>query len=355
MAEITDSPARSDPAGLPGPPPLQAARSSRRVVAWLLVLVCLLALFAGVGWLWRDSEMLRHRIDALATAPRAPASVDPAQIAAIDQALAAIRQRLDRLEQRPEAAPVDLAPIEARIARLEQRPVPPAVDLEPLQQRLAKLEQRLAELPAAAEPAPPVDLKPLLARLAALEQKASAPAADPALASRVDQLATDAKSAEQRAAAAQVTAERAARLEQAAAALRDGKPLGVLPDAPPALARFATEAPPTEAQLRLEFPAAAANALAASQPSTAGLSFGQRVMRRVESLVTVREGNQVVLGTPASTTLATSRQRLEAGDLPGAVAALDGLDPTAAAAMAGWRERAKSLLDARAALAAAAG
>jgi hypothetical protein len=69
----------------------------------------------------------------------------------------------------------------------------------------------------------------------------------------------------------------------------------------------------------------------------------------------VREGNQVVLGTPASTTLATSRQRLEAGDLPGAVAALDGLDPTAAAAMAGWRERAKSLLDARAALAAAAG
>ncbi len=214
---------------------------------------------------------------------------------------------------------------------------------------MANLEQHQAE------PPPSVNLQPLEARIAALEQKPQAPAVDPALATRVDALAASLKTTEQRATAAESSAARAARLEQVAAALRDGKPLGTLPGAPPALARFATEAPPTEAQLRLDFSKAAAAALAASQPPAAGLSLGQRVLRNVQSLVTVRQGDRVVLGPPASETLGTAQQRLDAGDLAGAVAALDALDPAAAAAMAGWRERAQSLLDARAALATAAG
>ncbi|MDE2576616.1 MAG: hypothetical protein KGL55_15040, partial [Rhodospirillales bacterium] len=113
-------------------------------------------------------------------------------------------------------------------------------------------------------------------------------------------------------------------------------------------------APPTPARLRQEFPAVAAQALAASRPSTAGLSFAARMWQRVAGLVTVREGGHVLVGPPASVPLEAARTRLDAGDLAGAVAALDGLDKAAAAAMAPWRARAQALLDARAALAAMA-
>lgn len=300
---------------------------------------------------------MEQRVTALAAMPAPQPAVDPARITALSEAVDAIRQRLDVLEKHvpapaptpaPAPAPVDLGPLEARIAQLEQRPAAPRVDLEPLEQRVAKLEQRQAE------PPPTVDLQPLLARIAALEQR-PAQAADPALASRVDALAADQKTTEQRAAAAQSAAARAVRLQEAAAALRDGRPLGTIPNGPPALARFDTQPPPTEAQLRLEFPQAAAAALAASQAPGEGLSLGQQVMRSLESLVTVRQGDRVILGKPASQTLATARLRLDAGDLAGAVAALDALDPPAAAAISGWRDRAQSLLDARAALAMSTG
>ena len=44
---------------------------------------------------------------------------------------------------------------------------------------------------------------------------------------------------------------RTARLQMANVALQSGKPLGEIPNAPPALAQFAAKAPPTEASLRL--------------------------------------------------------------------------------------------------------
>jgi hypothetical protein len=67
--------------------------------------------------------------------------------------------------------------------------------------------------------------------------------------------------------------------------------------------------------------------------------------------VTVRHGDQVLVGDPASVVLAEARAKLVAGDLAGAVAALGKLDAAAAKAIAGWRAQAQSLLDARAALA----
>ena len=124
-----------------------------------------------------------------------------------------------------------------------------------------------------------------------------------------------------------------------------------MPGAPPALVRFATEKPPTEGALRLEFAAAARRAADASKPQASNGSLAERMWTRIASLVTVREGNRVLVGAPASTVLDAARERLDAGDLAGAVAALDALDPGAAAAMADWRARAQSLLDARDALA----
>jgi hypothetical protein len=150
---------------------------------------------------------------------------------------------------------------------------------------------------------------------------------------------------------AEAAASRALALQGAAAALEAGRPLGVIAGAPPGLARFAAAAPPTLAGLRQDFAAAASSAQAASQPAEPE-GLGARMWQRVAGLVTVRRGADVLVGSPAAYTLGIARQRLDAGDLAGAVAALDGLDPAAAAAMAAWRGRAQSVLDARAALAA---
>jgi len=215
------------------------------------------------------------------------------------------------------------------------------------------------------------DLGPIEARLKALEEKpapvsapAPAPAPDAALLARVNSITdqlddvgkklaaaqTQAESAQVSAQAAQSRAAAALTRAAATVALDNGKPLGTIPHAPPALTRFATEAPPTEALLRLSYDDAAAKAQDASVPPTTGKTFGARMLTRIESLVTVSKGDHVLVGPPAATILASAHEKLQAGDLAGAIAALDGLDPAAAAAMAPWRDRAKTLLDARASL-----
>jgi hypothetical protein len=146
----------------------------------------------------------------------------------------------------------------------------------------------------------------------------------------------------------------AAKLRTASAALASGLPLGTLPGAPPALARFATVAPPTEPALRLSFNHFADAAEAASKPAGDGHDFFGRMWVRAQMLVTVRQGDHVLVGAPAAVTLEAARGKLDAGDLAGAVAALGALDPAAAAAMAPWRADATALVDARAALAALA-
>ncbi len=147
---------------------------------------------------------------------------------------------------------------------------------------------------------------------------------------------------------------RLAELQAAAGALAGGRPLGAIPGAPPALARFATQAPPTEAELRLSFDQAAAAARKAGQPYADNQPFASRVWDRLQSGLVVREGDRVIVGDAVSGVLEHSRRQLDAGDLPGAVSALDGLSGPAAQAMAPWRAQAQSLLDARAALIAAA-
>lgn len=209
--------------------------------------------------------------------------------------------------------------------------------------RVVALESRPT---AVAATAAPTDLRPLEARLAALEGRplASAPAPDTGMADRLAGL-------EQRLVRAEQAAARAPGLVRLAAALEAGRPLGPLPGAPPALARYASAAPPTEAGLRLAFPDAARRARDASRPAAAA-GVVERLWQRLGSLVTVREGDAVLLGSPAAAVLGQAAARLTAGDLSGAVAALDGLDPAASAAMAGWREQATGLLAARAALSA---
>jgi hypothetical protein len=239
----------------------------------------------------------------------------------------------DPLDQRVQA-------IEARVAVLEHRPAPvvaghPASataigtppDLGPLEARIAALEQRP---PAAAIPGANDNFAPRLtadeARLATLEKSAGVPA----------QLAD--------------RANRIARIQSALVALSAGQPLGELPGASPALARYATTAPPTEAALRLAFPAAAQAALAADHPA-AGEPFLERVWAEAQDLITIRRGDHVLVGDPAAGVLARAQSALDAGDLAGAAAAASTLNRSAAQALAPWLGQVRGLLAARAALA----
>jgi hypothetical protein len=234
--------------------------------------------------------------------------------------------------------------IEARVTALERRPPPvapaqpgpaaapgangPAPDLGPLEARIAALEQRP---PPVAVPNPNDSLAPRLtadeARLATLEKSAEVPA----------QLAD--------------RANRIARVQAAFIALSVGHPLGDVPGTPPALARYAATAPPTEAALRLSFPALAQAALAADHPAPGEKPFLQRVWAEAQDLITIRQGEHVLVGNPAAGILAHAQTALDAGDLAGAVASLDTLSGPAAQALAAWLDQAHGLLAARAALA----
>jgi hypothetical protein len=141
------------------------------------------------------------------------------------------------------------------------------------------------------------------------------------------------------------------RLAAARMALDAGQPLGDIPNAPPALTQFATTPPPTQAALVLAFPAAAQAASSASIAGNATGSYWSRVLARLENLITISNGSHVIIGAPAAAILAQAQQSLNAGDLAGAVAALDQLSPTTQQAMGTWLTQARALLAARAAIA----
>ncbi len=144
-------------------------------------------------------------------------------------------------------------------------------------------------------------------------------------------------------------------LETARIALAAGQPLGDIPGAPPALAKYADLAPPTEAVLRLGFPDAARAANAASVSTEGKDDYWTRVIARLESFITISDGTHVLVGPPAAGVLAQAQSLLEAGDLAGAVAKIDTLSTPTKAAMGPWLTQAHALLAARAALASMAG
>jgi hypothetical protein len=299
----------------------------------VLYLVGFVILAASLIYLWKHPGLPRSAALEVARMDTLRAQINAIQ-GRVDQLeakpvpdLGPIQAQLADLSRRPTPAappPVDLSPLIARIAALEARPAPPPVDLRPIEARIATLERK-----------PPVDLGPVQQKIDAVSAKDADAVA--ALSRRLDAIA--AKAAQ------------SGRLQAAAGALEAGQSLGDIPGAPPALARFAHEAPPTEAGLRLGFDTAAEAAHAASQPAlTDDKPLLSRMWTRAQQAVTVRQGDHVLVGDPIAGIIASARQSLDAGDLAGAVKALDGMNGPAKAAMADWIARAKSLLDARAAI-----
>jgi hypothetical protein len=334
----------SAPAGDPWANERVPAQRSRTALPVLCALGFLL-LLAGLGWLYYQQQGIAQaladqaqRLDAEAQRPPPAPAVDPARLTALDARIAALDSRMKGLEQRIAtlAQPVAAAPAG-----------PPAASADELQ----KLQAQVAELQARKPPPPP----DTAAAVAPLEQKlesvtAEAAAAKAAATARLAELGDRLKQDEQQQTTIADRTSQASLIARVQVALAAGQPLGDIPNAPPALARFAQAKPPTEAALRLSFPAAADAAEDASRPSVEGKTFGERMWLRARALVTVKRGDTVLVGAPAAAVLAEAHARLQAGDLTGTLSALDNLDGAAAQAMAGWRGQAQALLDARAAL-----
>jgi hypothetical protein len=333
----------------------------------LLYLLGFLVLAGSLFYLWRNPSM------------PAGAEQEAARVDTLQQQLQSSADRLTQLEQRPAPAPPpSLAPLEARIAALERRPAPdaaPPLDFGPITTRLdSAISKQTADLQGVAAQITG-RLDALEGRLAAVEkqgsgvvgqingivskQTADLQGVTARLDGRLDALESRLTATEKQGSgiAGQIggiteQAQRISRVQLATTALEAGQKLGDIPGAPPALAQFAHDAPPTEAGLRLSFNSAAEAAQRASQPAIMdNQPFASRLWTRAQQSVTVRQGDRVLLGDPVSGVLAHARQALDAGDLAGAVAVLNGLAGPAAAAMADWVGQARALLEARAALA----
>lgn len=291
----------------------------------------------------------------LATLERRVAELEPlreasAAVAERLRALDAVDARWRALEQRHALdAGAQLAPLEQRLAALERRP---AADLAPLERRIAVLEQRqdLAPRVQALEARPQPDLAALERRLAALEAR---PDHSAQMEGRFAELEA-AVAGNLRAAYAELQRHGRA-VELLRARLAAGLPLGDALDQAggndPALVRFVSQAPPTEAQLRLRFAdqsRALRGALVGARADGTRPGFWESAWLTITGLVTVRRGDQVLVGGPADAGLNRIARLIEVGDLAGAVAAAPQLPPAAQAALAHWTEDAQAVLAARA-------
>jgi hypothetical protein len=291
-----------------GPVPPKPPR--RDLVPWFYGLG-FLVLAAAIFYLWQYPKMPRE------------VTGDTSALQAVQQHLAAADQRLSKVEQGPAA---DIAKITARVDALDGR----VADQTQLASRLDTLSGRIESLSGRDQ-----------SGLDAVKQQLDA------LTARVTAVEANAGNLD----AAAKRLNRIARLQEASFALASGRPVGDVPDAPAALARFAHAAPPTEEQLRLRFAPAEKAALAAKQPDEGNAPFIDRVLERAQGLITIRRGDDIVVGNPTAVTLSHARTSLDQGDLTGAVDAVETLKGQPAQAMATWLADAKALLGARSALA----
>ena len=392
---MTDEPVRptapEPDRALPSPKVELADPTRKRDLLPVLYLLGFVVLAGSLFYLWQNPpvppiatqqagrvDTLQAQIAALRDQVTRVSEQKPTGPSAAD--FAKLQQQVSALESRQIVAPAAVAALSDKVAALENRPSVAPDAVQQLAGKVTALEGRKTVAPeqlaalsdqvqALGRQIP--DTQPLAQRLAALEQR---PAYDPApvnaklteLTSKVQQMQdADGKfgarldSAEKQAStqadqlkALTAKTQVAARLQGVAAALAAGQKLGDIPGAPPALARFANEAPPTEASLRESFDRYAEAAQKANQPViAANQDFGSRLWTRAQQAVTVRQGDRVLVGDPIAGVLANAHQKLDNGDLAGCVEALKGLAGPAAAAMQPWTESAQSLVAARSAIA----
>ena len=294
----------------------------------LLLAASALVLSASQPW-W--SPYVSAQVPALAPAPQAASSaiVPPA----IDGLLASTEAMSEELTKLQESAPK----LEERIAQLEQRP---QVAADPaLASRLQQLEDSQKLL--AAQQAELAALKGELAQL----RKEVSPNSQQGLA----QKALLAASLQLSAAWQEGGAFEAPWLALLAAASKADPALAQrLNDEAPTILPWRDKGLPTLAQLQQEYPAAARAVVTAALPE--GSSWWQQSWRSVRGLVTIRRDGAVV--TPEDNSvdavLARAGQYVQQGELKNAAAELDKLDSKLVAPMKPWLEAARARIAARA-------
>lgn len=298
IAQPASEPLEQMPPSPPPPPPPRAAKSApaaaRRKSIWPVIgIIGFLVLAAGEGYLW----YLDQTATKTAAASQAPIADQQMQIGNLQNQIAALQQSAAKVQPAPDSIAVQ-ADLGEKVAVLN-------AEVAALQTQIATDHAAVTTLAANS-----TDLTKLTAKIESLNALASA-----------------------------------------RMALDSGQPLGNIPNAPPALAAFATTPPPTMAALLLSYPDAAQKADSASTEKATKNSFWARVVARLESVITISNGNRVIIGSPAAAITAEAGTQLDAGDLSGAVDTLtQNLSPTTQAAMGDWLNQAQSLLAARAAI-----
>jgi len=271
-----------------------------------------------------------------------------------------------------------MADLDARLTRLEQRPAPTSTgssvsqaDFDKLVARIDAADAKLADDDKAiAEQGKAIaaqgngaDLTQLNSRVDAVAGRIEALSGPTqtgldALRQQTDQLTTRVANLEKTSGSIDAVSghlNRLARIQEAGLALSAGRPVGDIPNAPPALAQFAHNAPPTMTELHELFLKSEQAAIAAKEPDNTSVPIMDRIWERAQGLVTVHRGEDVVVGSPAAVTLSHARAALDAGDLKQAITVVETLKGQPRDAMARWLKEAKSVVDARTALADMAG
>ena len=282
-----------------------------------------------------------------------------AAAAVIAAAIAGTRIRTRQKPATVAAAPaVDLAPltqrldrIEAAVAALGQRVDGVATEARQAGVKASAAAEAAAARPADAASAMPVDLSPIEKRLAGLEQSlaevgrraAGAADAERRLA-EVERLAKVERNVDTAALAALKLGDAlaAGRPYKAELALLSGTP-GIEAEVRALMTRAETGVPSRVALIE-RFPAAAA---AAARNADRGDDLWSQAIAKLNGLVQVR---RIAPGDDLDGRLAKAEILLKGGDLPGALAAVDGLPEGAAKALASWRADALARLEAERAL-----
>jgi hypothetical protein len=322
------------------------------------------ALRGGTADVMREVEALNGRLDALEQ--RRPQ--DPtARVAALEQAVSAVRASVEALPRDAGTSPPDPA----------------------LTERLAKVDQQLQSLAASAAAGPA-----LADRVGRLEQRfdavlnqtrelqASVGQAGvtaqslPALAGTVKELQASAdefrrtlaaiqKRQEETTAGAKQAQQQELRTHAAILALSQlrmalqgaqpfagelatvrtvaGTPVEAAAGTLDRISPFADAGAPTRAQLRERFEAVARAVLQPEQATASG-SWTDQTLNRVTSLVTIRRQAGEAAGNSASAIVARAEARLQADDLTGAIEALSGLTGKAAETASPWVQQARARL-----------
>jgi len=372
MSDTASSPPPLEP---PIPPPVQVRRGLGVFGAFVIGLVTAVIVLAGavislpfwpeqVRVLWRGQAVIPPAPTPALDLQSVQAAANAVANAAVETARRDLTARLDDLEKR----------LRALSATATEKPTGSDPAVAELRSRVEALESRPAAAPPAGTPAAPpampageADKEIAVLRAEITTLHTALQALDQSVTGQREQTkalgdALGARNAgEQKAlvaARASAVIGVAARLS---AALDSGLPFAAdltllaplaqgdakLTEVAAALQPYAQAGVPSRAALAASFPAVAKAALA---DDVADDSFGERLLGKVRSIVSLRRVGDDVPGDSAEAKLARAEAALDAGDLAKAVDLMKSLPPQTAKATQAWLARAEAHLAAKRAI-----